>query len=97
MSEGKKVILDMLKNGKITEDEALKLLDSLKETKEKNFSKYDEDFSKLLDSLTRNGKKIGQKSYDYIKNVDYGELKNKANTVIDQVIKAIDDFRITRL
>lgn len=97
MSEGKKVILDMLKEGKINEDEALKLLESLKETKNKNFSKYDENISKILDSLTRNGKKIGKKSYEYVRNIDYRKLKNQANNIIDDVLKAIDDFRISRM
>lgn len=97
MSEGKKIILEMLKQGRISEDEAIKLLESLKENAKQTTSKADDELAKLIESLTRNGKIIGKKTYNYVKNVDYKDLQNKASVVIDQIVSAIDDFRITRL
>ncbi len=97
MSEEKKLILEMLRQGRISEEEAIKLLDSIKENGKKAYSKTDDELAKLLESLTRNGKVIGQKAYNYAKNIDYDNLKEKTRLVVDRIFKLIDDFKVTRL
>lgn len=76
MSEEKKLILKMLKEGKITEDEALKLLDAVKEnnnhiendeekTEKKTNNKFESTvhsfFSNLFNTVEKNVKKVEEK------------------------------------
>ncbi|MDO5726078.1 MAG: DUF4097 family beta strand repeat-containing protein [Tissierellia bacterium] len=73
MSDEKRMILNMLKEGKITEDEAIKLLDAVgeRETEKMNFSEMGSDLAKkIMNSVEKVLKKTGET----ISNIDFEEI-----------------------
>lgn len=94
MSDSKKLILEMLKDGRITEDEAMALLDALKETKDKSYNKIEDEFADIVDKIAQGSKTLANKVSAYLETVDYEDLKKKFSSAIDAVIKAIKDIKI---
>lgn len=90
MSEEKKIILRMLREGKITEDEALTLLDSVKDTKKKaDHSKFGEfDTSQFVDKIAQAAAKIGKETKEYISNFDFEDISIKFRSNLDQKARA---------
>lgn len=90
MSEEKKIILRMLREGKITEDEALTLLDSIKDTKKKaDYSKFGEfDASQWMDKIAQAATKIGKETKEYISNFDFEDISIKFKSNLDQKARA---------
>lgn len=85
MSEEKKLILKMLKEGKITEDEAITLLDSIKETKKKSdFSSLENSF---IEKITQAAAKITKKSQEVLSNLDFEDISINFSSSSDQKTK----------
>lgn len=87
MSDEKKIILRMLKEGKITEEEAITLLDSIKDNnKPKNdFSQFE---SNIIEKITQAATKIGKKSQEMINSFDFEDINIKFNSNLEQKTKA---------
>ncbi len=90
MSEEKKIILRMLREGKITEDEALSLLESIKDTKKKNdysqFSGF--DTTQFVEKFAQAAAKIGKETKEYINNFDFEDISIKFKSNLEQKNKA---------
>lgn len=74
MSDEKKLILKMLKEGKITEDEAIKLLESMgqnKKEKENPFSQIDVN---IIERIAQAANIVSKKSQEFINNIDFDNL-----------------------
>lgn len=78
MTDEKKLILKMLKEGKITEDEALTLLDAIKNKKSSNesFSKFE---NSIINKFVKAVEKISTKSQEVIENIDFEDLSKNIN------------------
>ncbi|WP_054251417.1 DUF4097 family beta strand repeat-containing protein [Neofamilia massiliensis] len=85
MSDEKKLILKMLQEGKITEDEAITLLDSIKD--KKKATRTNTDFDSLINKISETASKIGKKSQEMVSNFDFEDFTNMF-TVTDQKNKA---------
>ena len=97
MDEGKKIILQMLRDGKISENEAMSLLDSLKkESKNENFEECKETFGKVFDQIADIAVKAYEKANDYVKNIDYVKINLKVNSFIDEIVNEFKTLRRTR-
>lgn len=74
MSEEKKIILRMLKEGKISEEEAIKLLDSIAD--EKKFDKEDlkSEANEIMDKIYKAAVKLGQKSQEVIGSINFEDF-----------------------
>lgn len=94
MNQSKRLILEMLKDGRIDEDEAMALLDALEDTKEKKYSSFEEEIKAVLNNLAKTSQDLALKLKDYLDSLDYEEIKNKFSSGIDAAIKAIKDIRI---
>ncbi|MDO5028864.1 MAG: hypothetical protein Q4E36_06315 [Bacillota bacterium] len=94
MKESKKLILEMLKDGRIDEDEALALLDAIEDSTEKAFDSFEDELSAILKSLSKTSKELSVKVKLYLENVDYEDLKEKFASGIEAVIKGIKDIRM---
>lgn len=81
MSDEKKLILKMLQEGKITEDEAITLLDSIKD--KKKATRTNTDFDSLINKISETASKIGKKSQEMVSNFDFEDFTNMF-TVTDQ-------------
>lgn len=90
MSEEKKIILRMLREGKITEDEALSLLESIKDTKKKadqpQFGGF--DTTQFVEKIAQAAVKIGKETKEYIENFDFEDISIKFKSNLDQKNKA---------
>ncbi len=90
MSEEKKLILRMLKEGKITEDEAMTLLDSIKENNKQNkadfsqFGNFSQFESNLIDKISQAATKITKKSQEMINSFDFEDINIKFNSNFEQ-------------
>ena len=85
MSDEKKLILRMLQEGKITEDEAITLLDSIKD--KKKATRSNTDFDSLINKISQTASKIGKKSQEMVSNFDFEDFTNMF-TITDQKNKA---------
>ncbi len=78
MSDEKRMILNMLKEGKITEDEALKLLEAIGEQEAREGTgkgnDYDHFEANVIDKITRSVDKIVKKTGEAINNIDFDEI-----------------------
>lgn len=90
MTEEKKIILRMLREGKITEDEALTLLDSIKDNKKKpDFSKMPQfDTSQFIEKIAQAAAKIGKETKEYIENLDFDDISIRFKGNLDQKTRA---------
>lgn len=100
MSDEKKLILRMLQEGKITEDEAITLLDSIKD--KKKATRTNTDFDSLINKISETATKIGKKSQEMVSNFDFEDftntifssstdLKNKAERLASENIIGLDE------
>lgn len=98
MSDEKKLILRMLKEGKITEDEAITLLDSIKD--KKKTTRTNTDFDSLINKISETASKIGKKSQEMVSNFDFEDFtniftpadqKNKAERLASENIIGLED------
>lgn len=97
MDEGKRIILQMLRDGKITEDEAISLLDSLKkENRSENFEECKESFGKVFNQIADLATKAYEKANDYVSNIDYEKINLKVNSFIDEIVNEFRTLRRTR-
>ncbi|MDO5028865.1 MAG: DUF4097 family beta strand repeat-containing protein [Bacillota bacterium] len=87
MSDEKKLILRMLQEGKITEDEAITLLDAIKDKKSKTVNSSP-DFEGLIDKIGQAVVKISKKSQEVVSNFDFEEFANIFTVSSDQKSKA---------
>lgn len=94
MKDSKTIILEMLKDGRIDVEEAMALLNSIEDTAEKKYSSFEDEMSSILKNLSETSKDLAMKLKDYLEGLDYDDIKNKATSAIDAVIKAIKDIRI---
>lgn len=74
MSEEKKLILKMLKEGKITEDEAIQLLDSIKDSTAKTEDRYAQFEANFINKIVSAVDKIGKKSQEVINSIDLEDI-----------------------
>ena len=94
MSDEKKLILRMLKEGKITEEEAITLLDSIKENnnqKKANFSQFGsftQFENNLVEKISQAATKISKKSQEMINNFDFEDINIKFNSNMEPRTKA---------
>lgn len=93
MDDSKKLILEMLKDGRITEDEAMALLDALKENTGKTYSKIEDEFADILNKIAAGSQSLAEKLKDYLKTVDYDDVKRKFSSAIDAIVKAVKDIK----
>lgn len=94
MKDSKTIILEMLKDGRIDVDEAMALLNSIEDTKEKKYSSFEDEMAGILKNLSETSKDLAMKLKAYLEGLDYEDIKAKASSAIDTVIKAIKDIRI---
>lgn len=94
MKDSKRIILEMLKDGRIDEDEAMALLNSIEDTAEKKYSSFEDEMASILKNLSETSKDLAMKLKAYLEGLDYEDIKNKTSSAIDAVIKAIKDIRI---
>lgn len=103
MSEEKKLILKMLKEGKITEDEAIQLLDSIKD-KKVDTDKYAQFEANFINKIVSAVDKIGKKSQEVINSIDIDDftmgfnvntnLKSKADRIYSENILGIENPKL---
>lgn len=74
MSEEKKIILRMLKEGKISEEEALKLLESVKDDKKFKKEDFKFDTNEFVDKITQAAIKLGEKSQEVISSLNFEDF-----------------------
>lgn len=79
MTDEKKLILKMLKEGKISEDEAITLLDAIKTKKNTRDEKFYKLESSFIDKFVKAVDKIGAKSQEVIENLDFEDLSKNIN------------------
>lgn len=87
----------MLKEGKISEDEAIRLLDAIKaSSKEASFS---DDLSKIFKKVGQSASDLGRWSYDFLSGLDLDSINvnNKQYNNSIQTTKAIDTSSLERL
>ncbi len=94
MKDSKRIILEMLKDGRIDEDEAMALLNSIEDTAEKKYSSFEDEMASILKNLSETSKDLAMKLKAYLEGLNYEDIKNKTSSAIDAVIKAIKDIRI---
>lgn len=94
MKDSKKLILEMLKDGRIDENEAMALLDAIEDTKEKVFDSFEDEISAILKSLSKTSQDLAQKLKTYLEGLDYEDLKEKFASAIDAIVKGIKDIRM---
>lgn len=94
MKDSKKIILEMLKDGRIDVEEAMALLNSIEDTAEKKYSSFEDEMASILKNLSKTSQDLAMKLKAYLEGLDYEEIKNKTTSAIDAVIKAIKDIRI---
>ncbi|WP_054251416.1 SHOCT-like domain-containing protein [Neofamilia massiliensis] len=94
MKDSKTIILEMLKDGRIDVEEARALLNSIEDTKEKKYSSFEDEMASILKNLSETSKDLAMKLKTYLEGLDYDDIKSKASSAIDTVIKAIKDIRI---
>lgn len=94
MKDSKTIILEMLQDGRINVEEAMGLLNSIEDTKEKKYSSFEDEMASILKNLSETSKDLAMKLKAYLEGLDYEDIKNKTTSAIDAVIKAIKDIRI---
>lgn len=67
IEDERRLILRMLQDGKITEDEAIALLESLKTSKKAGFG---DEFSQFAEKIARSAQDLGRKSHDFLSGLD---------------------------
>lgn len=74
MSEEKKIILRMLKEGKISEEEAIKLLDSISDDKKIDKDNLKSEASDFVEKIYNAALKFGEKSQEVIGSINFDDF-----------------------
>ncbi|MDO5717816.1 MAG: DUF4097 family beta strand repeat-containing protein [Tissierellia bacterium] len=78
MSKEKLLVLNMLKEGKITEEEALRLLEAMGESEseeeDKKFKDFEDNLENIVGKVTSSVEKIMKKTTETIQNMDFEDL-----------------------
>ncbi len=91
MKEERLLILQMVKEGKISIDEGMTLLDSLEKSNVSDENDLEKRFSLFLDEIKNESTDLYTKFTEMLKNFDFEDIRYTAQSTIDDMKDTIKD------